>query len=110
LPAAYLGAPANIAGASEVISGETERGPRTYCLLDLKHILEAKLAAFAARKSPNDLTDLLWLLDNYRERVFAVIGSLPLEHRRALLAALEQERPKRTAANLKRFKHLLRIV
>ena len=93
-----------------MVIGETERGPRTYRLLDLKHILEAKLAAFAARKSPNDFTDLLWLLDNYRDNVFTVIGKLPLEHRRALLTALEQERPKRTAANLKRFKHLLRIV
>jgi hypothetical protein len=107
---ASLGAPANTVEASEVITGNTESGSRTYRLLDIKHLLAAKLAAFATRASSNDLKDLIWLLNSrYGMQIRDVSGTMPLEQRRALVAAAERERPKLPAARLRRFRHLLRL-
>lgn len=110
LPPASLGAPTNTLAASETITGATDRGSRTYRLLDIKHLLAAKLAAFAARGSSNDFDDLLWLLNSqYNAEIRGLSGTMPLEQRRALMAAAERKKPRIPAPRLRRYRHLLRL-
>jgi hypothetical protein len=108
---ASLGAPGNTLAASEDIEGETERGPRRYRVLNIEHLLKAKMAAFAARGGPesNDFGDIMWLLTgSYADQVGEVSASVPVEQRRAFFAAVERlvERGV-AAAQIQHIRHLL---
>ncbi|KAK4033005.1 hypothetical protein C8A01DRAFT_50346 [Parachaetomium inaequale] len=87
---ASLGAPGNTLAASEEIVSETERGLKRYRVLDIEHLLKAKMAAFAARGGPesNDFGDIMWLLTgSYANQVWQASASVPVEQRRAFFAA-----------------------
>lgn len=104
-PTASLGVPVGngstnntLSNASEDISVQTDQGPRSYRVLDIKHLLAAKLAAFTARGmgSPGskDFSDLVWLMTSvYVLKVWEVSGTTPVEQRRAVLDAAGRVRP-----------------
>lgn len=113
LVAGSLGAPENILGGSEEVEGLTDVGMRTYRVVDIQHILAAKLAAFRARGSPdsNDFKDLLWILfsGTYAAEVREVSGSLSPEDKQVFLAAALRSTPKLSAGRIQRIKQLLRM-
>lgn len=99
--------------ASEEIQGMTDRGPRTYRLIDIEHIVAAKLAAFLARgdTGSNDFVDIMWLVLSsvYGRKVWEISGNLSLEQKQAFMAAVSRMRPRLPAARMQRIRYLLRL-
>lgn len=91
----------------------TDGGARTYRLLDIPHIIAAKLAAFCARGTTDssDFLDLIWLvtLSPYESKLREVSGSMPFKQKEAFLAAASGFKPKLSELRMRRIKHILRL-
>ncbi|KAI0888617.1 uncharacterized protein GGS22DRAFT_184195 [Annulohypoxylon maeteangense] len=79
--AGNLGAPRNIAEASTQATATTPWGTRVYKILDLQHILKAKLRSYASRFAENDYNDIIWMWLNLEEQVRQFSGRLDWEER-----------------------------
>ncbi len=107
-----MGAPLDTLNGSEEIERSTERGTKTYRVIDFQHILGSKLAAFRARGDidSNDFKDLVWILveSPYQAKVREVSDKLPIDHREGIVLALLREK-RLKAPRIQRIKYLLGV-
>ncbi|KAI1916867.1 hypothetical protein LOZ53_003154 [Ophidiomyces ophidiicola] len=106
-----LGAPSDLRTSSEAISINTETGPQTFAVLNIKSIAESKLGAFFARGSSNDFTDIQFLILTFPEKVYEIRAGLDQTHRQHFANIFAQKRTDPSGRNLlKRVKQVLGVV
>ncbi|KKZ59965.1 hypothetical protein EMCG_00805 [[Emmonsia] crescens] len=80
-----LGAPDNPQAASEVVSIQTHLGTKSFPVLDIVNIMSSKLGAFFGRGSLNDFGDLIFLVENFAEKIYNVRTQLNQNHRQVFV-------------------------
>ena len=97
-----LGAPTNLEECSETVEAETPTGSRAYTVIDLKHIMSSKLAAFEAGSMGNDYSDLAFLVQKYAPQISSIRAQLSQPQRATFFTAFCQNNGGPARANVRR--------
>ncbi|KAH6624875.1 hypothetical protein B0J18DRAFT_193716 [Chaetomium sp. MPI-SDFR-AT-0129] len=89
----HQGTPRSLTGATEVLSLNTEFGPRSWYTLSLQYLFRSKLRAYNQREGRRDFNDLVWLCFNFPDNIRQFSPRLDEGLRSFFFAAYRQTGP-----------------